>query len=237
MFLDSENGEGAVIPAPVLVIVLLTYKRTDMARTTIHYASQNIDYPKSRRVWYVSDDGSPSAHINALREQIYENGETIYEFDSHKYHPGTPFCGRGWNQALYKSHTLSDYILWLEDDWRLDRELDLRPYVRLLMERSDVGMVSMRTLSVGNNVHTVGYRGIHYLRYDRTTPSAYSGNPLLRHRRYTEFYSAFSENRSPGDIEIDYDERYRSRPGPDIWRPVDIGGWGIWGHIGNERTW
>ena len=66
----------------------------------------------------------------------------------------------------------------------------------------------------------------------------YGGNPILRHARFTKFCGWFNEERNPGDIELDFDSRFRAMSeGPDIWRPVAISPWGAWEHIGTEKTW
>lgn len=236
-FLDTENGESASLPAPNVCIVLLTYLRTAMALATIDGVAANLGYPLEKILWYIADDGSPAEHVQKLQDRIDIHHHNLYGYHNESF-AERPNCGFGWNVALKKAHEVADIVLWLEDDWRLERRMDIRPYVRLLVEREDVGMVSMRTLAVGSDVHTVGYRGIHYLKYLRSTDMAYSGNPLLRHIRFTNHYGFFGTRLTPGNIELNYDEKYRTYPpGPDIWRPVDIGGWGIWGHIGERRTW
>ena len=151
----------------------------------------------------------------------------------------TFFAGKGWNKALGISHQFTDFVLWLEDDWELEEPLDLVPCVRLLQEREDVGLVSFRILSVGNEVLTVGHDGRHYLQYQRTTQYSYSGNPQLRHARFVKHYGWFAENVNPGGIELAQDDKYRldTNNGPVIWRPVAISPWGAWAHIGVDKSW
>lgn len=223
---------------PTLAIVMVTYKRTAEAIVTVSSVSKNLVYPKEKRGWYIADDGSPVEHVNTILAELKDNqGEHVLGYHNEKFLPGTFFCGRGWNTALSKAHQYADIILWLEDDWRLERPLDVYPFVRMLLEREDVGIVRLGHLAVGSDVRIVGHNGVHYLYYLRSTGYAYSGNPLLRHRRYIEAYGTFKEDRNPGEIEVDYDSRYRASPGPNIWRPADIPGWGIFGHIGTDKTW
>lgn len=223
---------------PSVAIVLVTYKRTREALITVNSVCENLIYPREKRGWYVADDGSPREHMDAIFHSLLEvYQETLWDHHSEKFMPGTYFSGRGWNQGLRKAHQYADIVLWLEDDWRLERKLDITPYVLLLKEREDVGLVRLGHLAVGSDVNIVGWNGIHYLKYLRTTPYAYSGNPLLRHLRMVESYGYFHEQKNPGEIELDYDARFREIFGPDIWRPADIPGWGIFGHIGTEKTW
>lgn len=121
----------------------------------------------------------------------------------------------------------------------METPLNLVPYVELLRDVANVGIVSFRILSVGADVHTVGHDGQIYLKYHRTTQYAYSGNPLLRHARHTTYYGWFAEDRNPGLIELHQDDMYRLdvRGGPEIWRPATLDPWGAWHHIGSDKTW
>jgi len=236
-FLDiKEFGEGAKIPSPTLCIVLVTYERTPLALRTIQGVCENLDYPQ--RTWYIADDGSSREHVDRLVGELKSRGENLYAMHNQTF-AERPYCGRGWNHALRRAHDLTDYVLWLEDDWHLEKPLDIRPYMRALLEREDVGMISMRGLSKGLRLEVDGHNGIHYfkvLREGDRDSMAYSGNPLIRHTRYLE-YGWFSNVETPGDIEIVCDHNYRHHFGPNIWRPAEISGWGIWGHIGSSRTW
>lgn len=242
-FLDIKTeGENAKIPSPTLCIVLLTYMRTDMAVRTIEGVADYLEYPN--RTWYIADDGSPQGHMDAIFAALARRGETLYQYHNETFSQ-RPYCGTGWNIALGHAHNLTDYVLWLEDDWVLKKPIDIRPYIRLLMEKPEVGIVSMRGLSLGLRMEVTGHNGIHYLKimkYGFEGSMCYSGNPHIRHRRYTDHYGYFSTNNSPGDIEIVCDNQYRGDfHGPEIWRPADWGdgysGWGIFGHIGKDKTW
>ena len=92
------------------------------------------------------------------------------------------------------------------------------------------------TLAVGNTVEIVGYDGVHYLKYSREQPYAYSGNPNIRHARFTRAYGMYAEDKNPGEIELDFDWRFRHTPGPEILRPAEINPWGAFGHIGESKS-
>ena len=240
-FLDVENGDSATLPAPGIVIVLLTFIRTEEALRTIKGVVDYLDYPKELRTWYVADDGSQPQHMKAILQCLEENRETLCGSHS-KAFGQHPACGMGWNKAVEYGHSVSPILLWLEDDWELRDRLDIKPWVRLLLERKEVGMVSMRGLTDGLRTEVETHRGIHYLKVLRNCipgTMAYSGNPLLRHSRYWDYYGNFTIDTTPGDIEIFYDNRYvRGEPhAPEIWRPAAINEWGCWGHIGTDRIW
>lgn len=228
---------------PKLSIVLVTYKRMEMALRTIESTCKNLGYPKELISWYLADDGSPKKDFNAIAHCLNINNQILaYSHNERIRNVGqeeTFFAGGGWNKALGIAYQNSDFVLFLEDDWELEQPFDIVPYVKLLQDREDVGLVSFRILSVDCDVRTAGHAGIHYLQYARTTQYAYSGNPHLRHARFVQHYGWFAEDVNPGGIELAQDDRYRLdvAGGPAIWRPVTIDPWGAWHHIGNEKSW
>src|SRR3990167_4101573 len=218
---------------PRLSIVLFTYMRTQEALKTIAGLCENLGYEKELRSWYVADDGSPKEHISNLLHTLEIESENILGFHNHRYSPRT---GLGWNRGMGVCFQNSDYVLVLEDDWVLRVPYDIHPYIQLLSENEDVGIVRLGHLAVGSDVSVVGHNGIHYLKYLRTTPYAYSGNPQLRHARFIKEYGWYSESElNPGELELDLDRRFCAKEGPDIWRPSDIPGWGVFAHIGETR--
>lgn len=228
---------------PNIAILFLTYRRTDRALRTIKSTFENMIYPKEKIGIYIADDGSDTKHAESVFSEVEKyNVRIIGSHNERMRRPGqenTHNSGIGWNKGLGICHQYSDFVLVEEDDWELDEPLDLVPYVKLLQDNEQVGICSFRILSEGADVHTIGYGGRMYLKYHRNTQYAYSGNPYLRHARYTKHYGWFAEDRNPGLIELHQDDQYRLAVGdaPEIWRPADISVWGAFKHIGQEKTW
>jgi len=225
---------------PPLAIVLVTYRRTEMAVRTIKSTIEHLLYPPELIAWFVGDDGSPKKHETAIRRALKD--QRLREYSNERLRnegeEDTFFSGQVWNHVLGLGYQYSDFVLFLEDDWDMENDLDLIPYVRLLQQREDVGMVTFRILNVGADVRTVGENGEIFLQYQRTSAYGYCGHPSLRHARFVRYYGWFHEQRSPGEIELDMDSRYREQvDGPHVWRPATLDQWGGWHHIGVDKTW
>lgn len=236
----NKKMEGLAWPA--VALLLLTYRRTGVAMQTMNSVVRNLLY-SGPLAWYIADDGSPAEHIAHLLEarELMKDREGR-AVDLLGYHSERRGAGANWNagwRAVHEDHGI-DFVLWLEDDWELRAVLELDPYVKLLQEVEGVGFVRLGYMAVGSDLRSVGHAGRHYMEYVRAADRsqyAYSGNPSLRHRRFWEAFGPYPEGKDPGETEVAYDWRVRSKiTGPEIWWPVDLGGWSVWGHTGQERS-
>ena len=216
-----------------IVIILQTFKRTDVALRTIAAARANLRYPDLR--WYVADDGSPMEHVNAVMDAL----EGVRLIGGHSDRLG---YGKTTNKAIAAAEQESALLLFLEDDWELRQPLDLWPYAALLMESSEIGMVRLGNLNLDIRGRTWGHNGALYWKLDHEphlegTP-VFTGHPSLRHRRYREAYGPYPEGLTPGDTELAYAWQFRVGPqdGPGIVWPADYPSWGLFSHIGQIKT-
>jgi hypothetical protein len=211
-----------------LLIIFQTYRRTQYAVPAIQAIKTKLRYDGQIK-WLVIDDGSEDRHIEQIIEQI--GISHLYTVYSHRVG-----YGRLANWAWAESAKHTPLTLWLEDDWVLQRPFDLLPYARLLMERDHLGMVRFGQIPSGLEGLTEGYDGQTYLRLYKSKPYYFSGNPSLRHSRFYDAYGPYPEGLNPGDTEIAYDRQIQQRSGPHILIPVDVGTWGVFGHIGTEQS-
>lgn len=219
---------------PRMAACLLTATRTEYAVRTVRSFCKNFEYQNLG--WYVAGDGSDEAHMVAISEELSKYGARIIGSHSEKMGPGP-----SWNKAIKESLKKADLILWVENDWELKNEFDVTRYVKLLMDKPEVGMVRLSYMAVGLDLYSVGHDGTHYVRMQKSTQYAYSGNPSIRHRRYFDAYPWYPTNAdvNPGQCEIWHDNEFRKKEGPEIWWPLDLphGGWGGgFGHIGQEQS-
>lgn len=218
-----------------LGVALLTYQRTSYALRTIRGILEHLTPRGDGLLWYVADDGSSPEHFNAVLAELRGAGAQIagYHSERHSY-------GRSANKAWRALSERTNLTLWLEDDWELTTPFDVRPYMRALRENSDLGMVRLGYLSTGLSGRTVGYSGELYWQLDRTPHDTsipvFAGHPSVRHSRYLDAYGPYPEGERPGETEMSYAYQFRMGSGPVIAWPCALGPWGVFAHIGEQKS-
>lgn len=217
----------STLPLPTIVVILLTYARTEYALRTIAALRASLHYDGDLLL-YIADDGSPDEHMQAVAGAVA--GLPLIGWHSERMG-----YGASANKAWYEALQHADLALFLEDDWEC-RGLDLTPYARVLTQHEDLGMIRFGHLPIDLDARTCGYDGHMYLRISWESPYCFSGNPALRHRRAREAWGAYPEGLNPGQTEVAYDSQVRTRRGPAIVWPVALGEWGAFGHIGAVKS-
>lgn len=221
--------------AEPIVIILQTYKRTDVALRTVAAARQYLRY-SGDLYWFVADDGSGAEHANAVLDAL---GDDSRFCGAHSERRG---YGANANVAWDAADKISPLTMWLEDDWELRAPLDLYPYAALLMETREIGMVRLGVLNLDIRGRTWAHGGQVYWKLDKEphiegTP-VFTGHPSLRHRRYRQAYGDYPTGLGPGDTELAYAWQFRMGPqdAPGIVWPADYPPNGLFGHIGSVKT-
>lgn len=213
-----------------IVIVLQTFKRTDVALRTIASAREYLHYDGDL-IWYVADDGSPAEHVDAVREMLPDA----------PWHSERRGYGANANVAWQAADSYSPLTFWLEDDWELQTPLDLTPYAQALNDE-ELGMIRLGYLNRGIGGSVVAAAGRLYWRlYHEPVEGVelvFTGHPALRHKRYRDAYGFYPEGLTPGDTELGYAFQYRKQHtgAPWIVWPVDYPANGLFGHIGTVKT-
>ncbi len=210
---------------PLIVAMLVTYKRTEVAVRTVRGVMEHLQYP--RLEWHVADDGSDPAHLQAIAEAI---GDTPVSWSN----AARGGVGRSMNLGMAECLRRADYILWLEDDWELQAPFDLRPCVQALATEPSIGMVRLGYISPGIRGCLVGIAGRLYWMLDKGPTYTFTGHASLRHRRFCEAYGPYREGLAPGATELYMCGTFNNRQGPAVVVPAWTGEWGPFGHIGAE---
>lgn len=222
-----------------IVVILQTFKRTDVALRTIAAACMHLHYEDLR--WYVADDGSDAQHVRLVMSWL-ERYTAQYGMQIIGAHSERRGYGANANAAWAAADQHGALTFWLEDDWELTHPLDLYPYAALLMETAEIGMVRLGNLNLDIRGRTWGHGGRVYWKLDKEphiegTP-VFTGHPSLRHRHYRDAYGPYPEGLGPGDTELAYAFQFRTGPqdGPGIVWPADYPAGGYFGHIGTIKT-
>ena len=215
---------------PEVVILLVTFKRTECALATVKGLKENLDYPNLR--WHVADDGSGKEHQNAIIEAINEPGKMSLTDAAQR-------GGTGYNRnvGLNTAWNHSPFVLHIEDDWALKHRYDLRAAVTVLKEHEDVGMIRLGYLEYGHMAKSVLLANLVWWDLQKTGHShVFAGHPHLLHKRFHDAYGMYPEGLLPGHTELGLcDSVNAKRNGPRILYPI----WhfcGFFAHIGSVKA-
>jgi glycosyltransferase involved in cell wall biosynthesis len=209
--------------------MLITYNRTELAKRTIQGVLKNLIYPNL--VWHIADDGSDIGHVNTLLELLSESGISASVTNA-----GRRGVGRSMNLGMnYCLEQGAEYILWLEDDWELTQEFDLRQCVSLLDDSPrDVGMVRLGYISPGIEGALISGAGRLWWQLHKGSTYTFTGHASLRSKQFCLAYGPYQEGLAPGETELYMCGTFNNKPGPNVVIPAFTGEWGVFGHIGSE---
>jgi len=210
---------------PLVVCLLITYKRTDLALRTINGVIEKLDYPNIG--WVIADDGSPEEHVAALVESI---GRDVACVNANRKGVGVSM-----NLGSDKCLEYGNYILWLEDDWELQQSFDLKPCVQLMEERQEIGMVRLGYASPGIEGQLISAADRLWWKLKKGSDTyVFSGHASLRHKRFIDAYLPYATGLTPGETELYMCGTFNNKEGPDVVIPSWTGQWGPFSHIGGE---
>jgi hypothetical protein len=215
---------------PQVSVLLVTYKRQELALRTLRGVAKQLEYPGALH-YHIADDGSGGDHIERLVAAAWQDPRTSEVTWTDTMRAGV---GRSMNLGQAECWQRSDFVLWLEDDWELQAQLNLRACVRVLEECQDCGMIRLGYLQTGMTGTLRAGAGELWWRlsWDSDDNYIFTGHASLRHRRFADAYGRYGEGLAPGATEADLAYRIRMARGPVILWPGWVGCWGPFGHIG-----
>lgn len=186
-----------------------------------------------------------------MRLHIADDGSTLLDYpqslvDSDRFReaimrrrPMGPFVEAVWSAGAREgvgaslNRSLSEAFnhgqgLYLVDDWLLTDGFLLDPWVDLLDEREDIGMVrfGIPHPDLTGRIEWNPDHGLWYLRLDRHH-YAFGHRPALYHERMMRHYGWFTEGVNAFDCERIYAEHWARSPGPDIVYALPT----VWEHL------
>ena len=210
---------------PRLVIIFITYERTDYAIHAINETMSKL-HNSGGVSWYVCDDGSRNNNHGRIMDYLKQNKQHICGHHTEKLG-----YGGGVNKAWRIASQTSPVTLWLEDDWRLSEDWDVTPYVDQLIHDETVGMLRFGYIQVGMRGAVINHNHDVFLDLDKNIPFAFAGHPHLKHDRFMTRYGDYPTGVNPGQTEIKYDEIVRRKNGPRILWHIGCH-WGKFAHFG-----
>jgi glycosyltransferase involved in cell wall biosynthesis len=220
----------------MIAIVLLTYNRLSYAEKTLRSTLDNL-VTSHTLAFHLASDGDTEKYISRLRK-IAEKSNRFNRIDVTNSQRGG--YGKNYNIMTQIVHSHSNYILPLEDDWELTRELDLDPLVRVL--DSSVPIESIRLGYLGWTQKLSGYvekyEGNAYLVFDPMCdePHIFSGHPRLETVNYQRRVGLWPEGLKPGETEFSVALRREARK--QVAWPMDLlhTNGNMYAHIGTIRS-
>lgn len=200
-----------------VTIVMTTYfihpERVDVAKNALLSWQQNIVYNGPIHL-HVADDGSDPDLLTALHyNKLWKRGRVTF---TDQYRGGV---GTSLNRGFSQGFSVSPYVMYLVDDWSLEEKFDIEPWMYLLQQREDVGIVRLGP----PHPHLYGkiepmtelWQGW-ALRLDRHG-LVVGHRPEIFHQRMFEYYGKFDEKVNAQECERMYSVRWAADPkGPDI---------------------
>lgn len=222
-----------------LAVVMFTYDRWEYAVRTLRSTLDRARFGGVVSV-HIADDGSGRDYQQGLVEIAagYPQVALVTLSDS-----GRKGYGASYNLASQQVHQRADFVLALEDDWELQRDLDLDELARAIMESDGasrfecvrLGYIGYTQELRGRFVYAAGQQ---FLLLDPDSPERHvaAGHPRLETVAFERRVGPWTEGLNAGATEFDWCGRPESRVGV-VW-PLDLGmsasqsGRSLYAHIG-----
>lgn len=228
-----------------LTVCLLTYNRLEYAKATIDGLFKHLVVPDDWHInFHIADDGSPEGYVTELQEHLLAqyrrstviNHEGIIVDTSNSERGG---YGKNFNLAMQAFHESSDYVMPVEDDWVLQRDLNIAQLAQVFDDIPDVGCIRLGYLSYTQPLRglVVASNNTKYLVLDPDSdePHLFAGHPRIETVAWERLVGPWPEGLAPGDTEF-YVSTKLARRG--IAWPMDLtrSGGDLFVHIGSERS-
>lgn len=202
-----EQKEYDFDELPDVMVMMTTHNRTDTALATIESLVKHLKYPKLK--WCICDDRSEEGHVARLADKFFELGvEDVKICRTNDERWG---LGASMNNGLRACFDVGPVAFTTEDDWLLDRDLDLKDYVSMLINDSSTCVIRLACLW-NVQTYTENYKdGLMNIKIKSPGNNAawvFSNQVALRHRRVYDLIGLYKENCTPDDGEGEMRTRF-----------------------------
>lgn len=157
----------------------------------------------------VADDGSDEK-LGESSVRLSANKYSSRLMAQHRHGVGASL-NKGFSVAFLETNI----AMYMVDDWALCEDFDITPWVKLLEDTPDIGVVRLGPPHPGLTGTIEHHYGSWILRCNRHN-YVYGMRPALYHKRFFEAYGNFDEDISVMECERLYNERFCKSTGPDI---------------------
>jgi glycosyltransferase involved in cell wall biosynthesis len=211
-----------------LCVCLLTYNRMIYAKATLQAVAEHLLH-RGDIALHIADDGSPNGYM----DELVRFANTLDFSDITTSNSKQGGYGANYNLAMQSTHEYQ-YILPLEDDWELSRDLLVEPLLDLLDRYNSIRLGYLGF--TGELKATVLPEGMLLLDPNSLEQHVFAGHPRLETREYQRKVGLWPEGLKPGETELAVSGRMEARTGV-LWPMNLCGGLGdLFVHIGTVRS-
>lgn len=168
---------------------MTTHNRTNVACAVIDSLIKNLKYPKLK--WCISDDRSDEGHVDKLVKQFKKNG--INEVHVEKTNKERYGLGASLNNGLKYAWTNSDIVLTTEDDWILEKPLNITQHVKIIESDKSIAAIRLATLNYAAERKCI-YDNFVEVYSNGKLYSVFNNQVALRHKRIYDKLSYYKDN-------------------------------------------
>lgn len=216
---------------PPLSILIVTFNRKEILRSTIAHLKEHLYYVGPIH-YLIADDGSDDGTQAMLAEE-FPDAELIQNWRTG--------MGANSNTGLHRAFELGDYVLQIQDDMELRINLDLHPHIEKLMKDETAGYI--RLWGVAGHNYEAKLEGM-YWRLLWTCPDLYvaSDRPHVKHKRFHDWAGFYPEGLKTAETEEAWckqtkDVAANGNPTIDVMVPLNMLTETSWEHMGWHDRW
>lgn len=188
---------------PIVTVIMTTHNRTRVACESIESLCNNLKYD-GKLYWCISDDRSDPGHLETLIDQFAKHDIIpIIKRTNAKVNS----LGAAMNNGLFEGFKYSNVVLTTEDDWILQKKLDITKHV-LKLENSDAAAIRLACIL---NSHLISIDNKYYQVYGKLKDkkiSVFNNQVALRHKRIYDKLGYYYPNISPDNCECSYRNKF-----------------------------
>lgn len=185
-----------------LTVLLLTYNRLAYAEDTLTATLKGLRFSGEIDV-HIADDGSPVGYLERLVDLAGQFPAVRLITVSNSGRKG---YGASYNLATQAVHLRADYVLPLEDDWVLTRELDVDSLIRVFNEAPSVGCIRLGyvgfTQALRGELFHAGGQTLMLLDHDSPERHVFAGHPRIERVDWARAVGPWPEGVDPGTTEF-----------------------------------